>query len=129
MRVAGAVGATTAPASSDLAVGWRYACGLRTDAAIACWDYDTEELHEAPLGSHREVSLIGPMLCAVRSDNHALCWSLPGMVLTGPPPTDFSELAAGERRAGPRPVQRLIAVLCPFLGSKAGPSPEQSADY
>ena len=29
VRVAGAVGATTAPASSDLAVGWRYACGLR----------------------------------------------------------------------------------------------------
>ena len=78
--------------------------------------------------SHREVSLIGQMLCAVRSDNHALCWSLPGMVLTGPPPTDF--VAACQHRALNQP-ERVLVVVVPFgsvewalMAKRPDPEPE-----
>ena len=102
---------------TTVAVAHRRACALRTDGTITCWGNAVEALHDAPAGSHTDVSVAGSSVggysCALRTDLTITCWgedtvTLPHRAgeqpttivgLTSPPTGQYQALALTDHHA------------------------------
>jgi hypothetical protein len=71
-------------------VAGSYACGLRTDGTIACWENQSIggtpfTWPAAPTGTFTSVSVGGACNCGVRTDGTIACWGGWGNNSCNPP--------------------------------------------
>lgn len=101
----GADGGPREPAPRRIGAGYRYACGLRADATIACWgalkftsipDPSSNYDLTPPAGTFRQISTGYLHACGVRTDKTAVCWgsNLYGKHLA--PVGNFLQISAGQ---------------------------------
>ena len=77
-------------------MGLEYACGLKTDGAIACWGGNALGEASSPEGSFSALSAGKRHACALHSDGAAACWGWDKDGRATPPPdARFIAIAAG----------------------------------
>ena len=100
---------TASPSAQDrfssLSAADGYTCGVRTDAALACWGTDDRWPAEPPTGVYTQVSVSPGRACAVTTDAGLRCWSWRAEVLAerglrtpaDPPTGAFAEVSVTGR--------------------------------
>jgi hypothetical protein len=83
----------------DLAAGYTHACGLTSQAEIACWDAATGAALPAPTGTFSQVVAGDHQSCALRTDGSATCWVVEPWAtpveIAGDVPGPFVDLSMG----------------------------------
>ena len=77
-----ATGVATSPQGSFRSVSaggeygpMTYACGVRTDGTVDCWD-NTNGQTDVPAGTFLQVSTADRSACGLRTNGHVECWDL-----------------------------------------------------
>lgn len=60
--------------NQSVSVGDTYACIIRQDQSIACWQYNQTEQIKTPPGRYIAVSVGQRYTCAIRQDQSMVCW-------------------------------------------------------
>jgi len=80
-----------------VAVTDSFACGLRADGALACWD--SAGRIDTPSGTFASIDAGGGHMCGVRPDGAATCWSREGTEFAAGPDEDLRIISAAAAHA------------------------------
>ena len=83
------------PGGTAISAGVWHSCGLRSDATITCWGYNSEGQSEAPGGVYSAVSAGGYHSCGLRTDGTVTCWGHNDDGQTEAPGGVYSAVSAG----------------------------------
>ena len=96
-----------------IAVGFEYACGIRTDGTVACWGSNPSGKASLPDGQFVAISLGDFHSCGLRSDGEIECWGGNHVGQAEAPDGTFTSISTHANRTCAVRDGRLVRVLGP----------------
>ena len=86
-------------AFTQITAGKDHACGLRQNAAIACWGNNSQGQAAPPQGAFTQITAGRDFACALRQDATIACWGNNSHGQASPPKGSFTQITAGAANA------------------------------